>query len=238
MNIFSFTDSVIQTRIGKNLKRLGLSQNTKLRIRMIDIVKAKALLCFFAILVASGSAFSQSMRTDDGIKHWEGSFSAGLNSAGYQFDFGIAYFPLQYVGVKARVGFAAEIEEFGDWLRDEYDYGYDYENKYATRFKFTPSLVLRSPRLIHWKSQDAGFYLFAEPGIVLSPGAHGSKNAECFNWDFRCGVNLQIDRFIVTIGYGISNFNLYSGYPTNHWGSPLRDDTLTHSGFLAGAYKF
>lgn len=186
------------------------------------------------LLVSSLSSRSQSLKTGDDSFHLEGSFIAGLNNDGYQFDFGIAYFPLQFIGVKLQLGAAGEIEEFGDWGKDELE----THHSYATRFKFTPSLTLRTPRLIHWKSQDAGFFLFAEPGIILSPGAKGSKQADYFNWDFKGGINLQIDRFIFTIGYGISNYSLYSGYPTNHWGYPNEDNYITHSGFIGGAYKF
>lgn len=92
--------------------------------------------------------------------------------------------------------------------------------------------------MVYWKSQDAGGYIFVEPGIVLSPSAPGSKRAAYFSWDFKGGVNLQIDRFIISIGYGVSNFSLYSGFPRNHWGSPDRDNYITHSGFVGGAYKF
>lgn len=180
------------------------------------------------------SSFSQSLKTEEGIKNWETDFRAGLNTDGYQFDFGIVYFPIQYVGIKMQLGASGEIKEFEDWGKDELD----THHSYATRFRFTPTVVLRTPRLIYWKSQEAGFYLFAEPGMVLSPGARASKHAEYFNWDFKSGINLQIDRFILTIGYGVSNFSLYSGFPTNHWGTPAKDNYIIHSGFIGGAYKF
>lgn len=186
------------------------------------------------LLLCPFSALSQTLSTDDGIKHWETDFRAGLNTDGYQFDFGISYFPFQYLGMKFQLGVSSEIEEFGDWGKDELE----TQHHYAARFKFTPSLVLRTPRLLHWKSQDAGFYLFAESGLILSPGANGSKHADYLNWDFKGGINLQLDRFIVSIGYGISNFSLYSGYPTNHWGSTDNDNYITHSVFIGGAYKF
>ncbi len=199
-----------------------------------SIFDYKILVLIIIMMISTNPIFSQSILTDDGHKHWEGSFVAGLNNDGYQFDFGIAYFQMQFIGVKMQLGVASEIEEFGDWGKDELE----THHHYAARFKFTSSVVLRSPQLIHWKSQDAGFYLFAEPGIVLSPGASGSKRAEYFNWDFKGGINMQIDRLIFTIGYGISNFSLYSGYPLNHWGNPVTDKYITHSGFIGGAYKF
>lgn len=194
----------------------------------------KRIAVLIIMLFGLNVAFSQSLNTEDGIKNWETNFQFGLNNDGYQTDFGISCFPLQFIGIKAQIGLASEIEEFVDWGKSECE----THHHYASRFKFTPALVLRSPCIINWKKQEAGFYLFAEPGIILSDGATDSKHPEHFNWDFKCGINLQLDRFIVCIGYGISDFSLYSGFPRNHWGSPSSDKYITHSGFVGGAYKF
>jgi len=177
---------------------------------------------------------AQSLKTEDGIMHWEAEFDVGLNTDGYQLDIGVAYFPIRFLGIKARLGMAGEIEELGDWGKDEYETGH----RYAARVKFSPSFVLRSPRLLHWKSQDAGFYLFVEPGMILSPGAVGSRHAKWSNWNLLTGINMQMDCFIVRIGYGVTEFTLYSGYPDSHWGAPDKDAYLTHSFFIGGAYKF
>ncbi|MDE5585634.1 MAG: hypothetical protein K2I92_04725 [Muribaculaceae bacterium] len=40
------------------------------------------------------------------------------------------------------------------------------------------------------------------------------------------------------LGYGISNFSLYSGGPDSYWGQPGRKDYLTHSVFVGFAVKF
>lgn len=196
------------------------------------------LLCSVSLL----NVFGQSLRTDDGIKHLEAGLTAGLNTDGYQFDFGFAYFPLNHLGVKAQLGFAGEIESIEDWGKEEWETGHYY----TTRFKFTSSLVLRTPRIISWKSQDGGFYLFAEPGIILSPGARGSQNARIMNWDLKTGINLQLDRIVLTLGYGITNFALYSGISYENYNGMsgnYRDSTgknsyKTHSGFLGIAVKF
>ncbi|MDE6320858.1 MAG: hypothetical protein K2L93_01010 [Muribaculaceae bacterium] len=192
------------------------------------------LWCVIATIACHMPMLGQTLSTDDGIKRWEADFRGGLNTDGYQFDLGIAFFPIQYIGVKAQLGIDGEIKELGDWGVDDID----SHHSYASRFKFTPAAVLRTPELIHWKSKDAGIYIFAEPGIILSPGASGSKKAECFNWDLKTGINIQVDQFIFTIGYGVTNFCLYSGFPTNHWGWRDTDDYITHSGFIGGAYKF
>lgn len=74
--------------------------------------------------------------------------------------------------------------------------------------------------------------------MVISPGSSGSKGARTVCWDFKGGINLQIDQFVVSAGYGISNFSLYSGNPHNHWGLPGSDSHITHCGFIGTAYKF
>ena len=181
-----------------------------------------------------GTASPQSLMPIDELWHWEANCDIGFNSDGYQVGLGINYFPMQYVGVKFLFGVCAEIERLGDW---ENDYWGERE-PYAMRLKFMPTLVLRSPRIIYWRQQDAGFYLFAEPGLVLSPGSSGSRHAENFNWDFKCGVNMQIDRFIIYAGYGITDFCLYSGAPYSHWGHSSHEPNLSHAGFIGAAIKF
>ncbi len=199
--------------------------------------RVKSNVRYIVILLISIIVFkvnAQTLKIDEDVWHWEGGFNIGLNNDGYEFDFRGLYFPIQYVGAKIGIGAAGEIKEMGDWGSDQWETGHVY----AVRFKFNPAIALRTPRLIHWKSQDGGFYLFTEPGIVLSPGASGSKNAEYFRWDVKSGINLQIDRYIVTLGYGISNFSLYSGEPINHNGIGTKTNYITHSVFIGGAYKF
>lgn len=195
------------------------------------------LICFSLLLAVTAyvPAGAQSLSTDDGVLHWEGGFDAGLNNDGWEFGFSAAWFPIQYVGAKISLGFANEIEQFSDWFAD-YE---ERENDYTARFRFNPAVVLRTPRIIKWKSQDGGFYLFAEPGMWLSPGASGSHDARIAGWNVKCGINAQIDRFIVTLGYGISDFSLYSGCPYSFQGyDPSHTNYITHTVFLAGSVKF
>ncbi len=192
----------------------------------------KTFLLLLSVIIGFGTS-AQSIKIDDEVYNWECAFNAGLNNDGYEFGFSGLYFPVQYFGIKISLGFAGEIEEMGDW-------GNDYEsNDYAVRFKFNPAIAFRTPRLINLKNQDAGFYLFAEPGVVLSPGARGSKFARYFNKDLKVGINFQITRLVISIGYGISDFSLYSGSPDNHWGLPAGDtEYTTHTVFLGVSCKF
>ena len=190
------------------------------------------LICLVSFLCITEMS-AQSLKVDNEILRWEAGASAGLNNDGYQIDLSAAWFPLQYVGARMTLGFAGEIEEIGDWGNDDWDSADDY----AIRIKLIPALVLRSPRLVNWKSQSGGFYLFAEPGFVLAPGAAGSRNARIFNVDLKTGINLQLERVVLSLGYGITDFSLYSGRPINHHGLHARDTYITSSGFVAAAYK-
>lgn len=195
-------------------------------------MKHTIYLIITALLPVAANA--QSLGCDDGLFHWEAGFNVGLNNDGYGINLHTAYFPVQYAGIKVNLGFAGEIEEVSDWGNHEWE----TRHNYAIRFKFNPAIAIRSPRIIRWKSQNAGFYIFTEPGITLSPGAAGSLNAKHFSWDVKSGINMQIDRYILTIGYGISDFSLYSGAPISHNGIPENTNYITHTVFIGGAYKF
>lgn len=192
------------------------------------------LVFIFAVCALFMSA--QTIRVDDGTARWEVGFGAGLNNDGYQIDFSGAIFPISNFGLKATIGFAGEIGSLEYWYDDYWEYNYS-DRDYTVRFKFTPAIVLRSPCIATWKRQEAGFYLFAEPGITLSPGARGSSGARTCHWDCKMGLNLQVDRIIATLGYDVSNFSLYSGRPYNEHGLPDRDNYITHCVYLAIAVK-
>ena len=140
----------------------------------------KQILAILALITAF-SARSQSLVVDGGddVSHWEANFLAGLNTDGWQTDLGAAYFPVEYVGIKASIGSAGEIRALEDWGKDESETG----RHYASRFKFTPALAFRSPRIIKLPDPSAGIFIFAEPGLILSPGASGSRGAKTVRWD-------------------------------------------------------
>ncbi len=196
-------------------------------------MKPKILLLFLSALVAIYSS-SQTIEVDGDVMHWEGGFNIGLNNDGYEMDFRGLYFPVQYFGLKIGVGFAGEMQSLADLMDDDWESG-DF---YTTRFKFNPAIVLRTPRLVYWRQQDGGFYVFAEPGIMLAPNAVGRKNSTVFSWDLKTGINFQIDRYIFTLGYGISNFSLYSGTSISYNGTLRDNDYITHSIYIGGAIKF
>lgn len=203
--------------------------------RFVPVLKCVGVLCALLVCARAGA---QGLEFGGRVCRWEAGMSAGLNNDGYEFDFAAAYFPVQYVGFRASAGLAGEIERIEDWGEDPWGNPWSDRCHYAVRFKFRPSLILRTPCLLRWESQEAGFYLFAEPGCVLSPGASGSRGARCFCWEGRCGINFSLARYVFTLGYGISDFSLYSGRPDNEQGLPDRYDYITHTVYVGCAYKF
>ena len=199
--------------------------------------------CIAAFLLLPGISVGYSQRLNvDGAKiRWEGGGNVGLNNDGFEIDLRGLYFLNPYVGLKVGVGCAGELWNMEDWT-DATDWtqpGYGrIGHDYAIRFRFNPAVSLRTPELFEWRDRDATFYLFAEPGVTLAPGSSGSKDARTFCWDAKAGINMQIGRYVVTLGYGISDFSLYSGSPDSYWGQPGKKDYLTHSVFAGFAVKF
>lgn len=139
---------------------------------------------------------------------------------------------------------AAEIGDLGDYLEDaicgDYcdDYYDDFYDNYCRRFKFMPSIELRTPTLFNWRGQDANFFLFLNPGICLSPGASGSIDARWFCWQGRGGIAMNLDNLYFSLGYAYSNFSLYSGDPISVSGEYPGPDAHTHSGFISVGLRF
>ena len=194
---------------------------------------------FTLLLTLPICGYAQSIDIDGETYHWEYNITGGVNTDGWQWDTGFTYFPLETIGLRMSIGFAGEIVALSDWDWDYYGGFYrDYDKNYTVRFKFMPALVLRTPKLVEWKSTETSFHFFAEPGLVLSPGADGSEGAKTVRYNFRGGINVQVDRVVLSFGYEYSNFSLYSGYPHNEHGLPDNDNYPTHSGFVGLSYKF
>lgn len=178
-----------------------------------------------------------SAENDKSFYRWEGSVCAGLNSNGWEINAGIAWMPLRLVGVSASLGLDSEIYELADWGHtDDPDFEYDY----CGRVLFKPSLVLRTPTLLHFESQGLDIALFAMPGLTLATPARGSHNSGWCYWNLAGGINAIFDRLVFTLGYSYSTYNLLDGHPYTHHGGYYDNGDLpgTHSVFVGVGYKF
>lgn len=203
-----------------------------------DITYKNFMKRFVSILVfcfVGLAALGQKINVDGKLLRWETEVTGGLNVDGIEVEANVGFFPIDYLGMKLGLGVASEIEEIDDWGKEEWE----KKNRYAMRCKLRPALALRSPRLINWRSRDAQLYLFCEPGMVISPGAQGSRGARIVCWDLRSGFNMQVDNVVLTLGYGVSNFALYSGDPISNNPSYFdTNDYITHMVFVGIGFKF
>ena len=193
--------------------------------------RISVLLCFIAAL-----CMAQEENSD---YNWEGMFSGELNSNGYGVNGGVHWMPIPYIGIGAAIGFDSEIKEISDWGRNKYDPC--YVDNYCMRFIFKPSLMLRTPSLLHIKSQDMDLHLFASPGIIMSPPASGAKGSEWLYWTGSAGITAIIDRLTLSLGYSQSNYSLIDGNPYTHHGyDPYvrNKKNYTHSVFFTLGWKF
>jgi len=159
----------------------------------------------------------------------------------YEFDVNFTWYPVETFGLRASIGCSGEYREMFDDIYDDWRYEYDYYNNYTWRFKFSPSIELRSPALIKF-GDDKNIRLFANPGITLSPGASGSMDAKWFTWQVRGGIEVNFGIVSLQFGYRCTNFYLYSGNPYSETDYEVdRDlipDRYTHSGFISAVFHF
>ncbi len=191
----------------------------------------KRILLIITLLGAL-SASAQSIVVDGNLLRGEFNFNAGLNTDGYQLEMGIGYFPSDCFGLRFTFGTNGEVKAFDDcdcWSNPD---------DYAIRVRFTPALVFRTPRIVPFREPDSGLSLFAEPGLTLSPGASGSKDARTVCWDVKAGFNFQFGIGFFVLGYECTNFSLYSGRPYSRYDQPVDTDRLTHSVYAGIGIKF
>jgi hypothetical protein len=190
-----------------------------------------------AALCGVGNAGAQWWLNDS---KWEVSMAGGLNTDGWLYNIGAAYFPIPNLGFKMALGVDGEIRELGDWYwGDDYTgpFYYTDDDDYCTRFQFLASVELRTPPIIKL-GEVSCLQLFASPGVILSPGASGSCDSGWAYWDAKVGVMATFDHITAQLGYGYSNFNLYDGNPYSHNGYDYNEHHYTHSGFICVGYRF
>lgn len=173
------------------------------------------------------------------VDPWRAGFGVGVNNDGYEIGINLSYNIVPSFAVRMDIGAIGEFTEVEDWeIFDDDNQSWSRESDYASRFVFTPSVEMRSPALLKWRNDANGLRLFANPGISLSPGASGSVHPDWLYWQLRGGVQLNFSDFVLQMGYGYSNFDLYSGNPVSHNNKSEDRKKRTHTGFINLAFCF
>lgn len=199
-------------------------------------------LCLAAALSASTAyGMADTVYEDEPYLPWKASATFGISDNDYEIDSGIAYFPIPYVGLRVEIGLPMELSSLPDYIINSWgsydDYYYYNDNSYTARFTFSPSVVVRTPRLFTLESAGIDFHLFASPGITLSPGASGSYRSRWFYWRGEAGIEAAFDRFSIALSYKQSNFYLFDGFQSSYSDVSCKNER-THSVLLTGTYSF
>lgn len=197
----------------------------------------KKLLLILSLALLPWMAKAQSDDTHYGL-----GLGLDFSKDAYEFDFNFAYYPVETFGIRVSLGMAGEYQDMYDQWSDRWGYDHYYYNRdYTWRFKFSPSIELRSPALIKFSSRN-NLRLFVNPGITLSPGAKGSHDAKWFTWQARGGLEFNFSDVALQLGYRCTNFYLYSGNPFSETDYEVDRDLFpnhyTHSGFIALVIHF
>ncbi len=100
------------------------------------------------------------------------------------------------------------------------------------------SLVFRSPCLTDLDLPNCGVHLFTQPDIHLSSSKFKFLTPRAFNWELKCGFNLQFNKILFFLGYELSNYSLYKGMKKNLFSHAINDSRFSHSIFIGTALKF
>ena len=208
---------------------------------MPTLINAKRICLAGALAASSACCMADTVYEDEPYLPWKASATFGVSDNDYEIDFGIAYFPIPYVGLRVEIGLPMELNSMPDFIIDSWgsydDYYYYNDNNYTARFTFSPSVVVRTPRLFSLESAGIDFHLFASPGITLSPGASGSYKSRWFYWRGEAGIEAAFDRFSIALSYKQSNFYLYDGFQSSDSDVSCKGER-THSVLLTGTYSF
>lgn len=204
-----------------------------MRINKLDNFRS-LFLCFFLLLGLSVQA-----QEDEKPKHWKLELAGALNNySGWEVEPSVTYQPIRYIGLAMGFMFCNPISASGlgglsqdkQWIWNAVD-----DDNGSHLFAFRPSLQFASPSIWIGKDKDYALYFSVSPGLTIPLQANREFNIEYFpnhagTWrasktehikskgapgvfyHIKSALSLEIDdNIFLSIGYTISNFDLYSG---------------------------
>lgn len=186
-------------------------------------VRLKALIAICCMLPGPVMAKGENA-DDDSFTHHRAAVTGMLNSSdSYDLRLSYHYMIWKYLGAGGGVGFWRNY--FVDGHASGPGWNIDYDNDHPWNFYLSPSLVIKSPAL---RIKQVYLSLYAEPGLMLNiPYARvciektqglqvydydyvSTNRGQWLAWDVHAGVNLDVGPIGVSIGYMMSNLDIYS----------------------------
>lgn len=194
---------------------------------------------------------------DEDVTHHRVALSGTLTSSdSYSLDVSYHYMLCRYVGVGGAIGYWANY--FYDGYASGSNWHISTDDEKPMNIYLRPSVVLKSPALSLW---DTKWAFYAEPGVLLnlpyqrvcierttnwSEKDYDYRSTTAGQWfavDLRLGLNVDIGPVGISIGYMMSNLDIYSQY-RHLWynGVSFREfyprKSFMQGGFLSLSYSF
>lgn len=213
------------------------------------LVSRKQLILFLLLSVAS-LAHSQNKNSDEYFTHHRASITGALTTSDtYQLQFSYHYMFWKYSGVGGSFGWWKNWYEDGkasgsDWSID------DGDNKPGNLY-LRPSVILKSPAI---GIGQVALSLFAEPGIMLNIPYQrvciekttglvvtdydyiSTNKGQWFAMDIHLGINADIGPCGFSVGYLMSNLDIYSQYRHLSYNGISFSRFYSKHTFMQGAY--
>lgn len=193
-------------------------------------------LFFFIVLFLSSTVllYGQNEERFKGIV----SLAAGLNNNdSWELEPSVTYYFSKYVGGTFGLNITNQYNQAGFSGvipgNDRKYWSIEDSDANITKFLLHPGICLRTPVLWLDKDHDTRFTFQIEPGLLIAlpvndrvtvnyrDKEHNSTiidckrisntKGDCIFWSLRGSISLHVDPLILSTGYSISNFDVYSG---------------------------
>lgn len=228
------------------------------------------LMSFVAMISAFSQENYQGAKAEDMVPYkWRATLYGGLylnNEQAWQLEGSVSWNFNKNVGVGLGLELTSQYNQPSrQTIIDGYEAMLTENERNVGWIIFKPSIIIKSPDI--WKSNDKYFRLWfqVEPGLSFACPARNSLTYEIkeihgvvcetvgyrrflneglqwLYWNERFSANFSIDRFVIGVGYYISNLDYYSGRRNvtlangQKFHVPKRE--LSQSVFLSAGYTF
>lgn len=224
--------------------------------------------CFFIAFFLFFAVFSYGQEEE--MPKRTVSISAGLNNnQSWEVEPSVTYYFCKFLGATLGLNVTNQYNQVGysGSVIGNSELYWEIEDGDANVAKFLirPAISLRTPVLWLNKDHDTGLTIGIEPGLFVAlpsndeitvnyrDKAHGSiiigskrlsnTKGDWLFWNLRGIISLNVDRFIISTGYSISNFDIYSGrrniiVENMKLNNKLPIREYTYSSFLSLGYYF
>lgn len=235
-------------RLSIKFRNFAMQNIAKMNGKTIRIIYNTLLIT--ALFLGSAKAEAGNIKEDDYFTHHRASITGALTSSDcYQIQLSYHYMIWKYFGVGGSIGNWQNYYEAGyasgpNWSID------DNDNK-PWNIYLRPSMVLKSPS---FKIKQVYLSLYTEPGILLNIPytkvcIEKTHNLQVIDYDYistnkgqwlaldiHLGINVDIGPCGVSVGYLMSNLDVYSQFRNLTYNGVSFKDFYPKKSFMQGAY--